>query len=716
MSHRAKPKRPEPLAARSTKISAGSTLASSSPRAKDRAGWALLLIVVVTVLAYLPAIRGGLLWDDDGHVTRPELRSLDGLRRIWFELGATQQYYPLLHSAFWLEYKLWGDNTIGYHFANVLQHAAAACLVYAVLLRLKVPGALLAAAIFAVHPIEVESVAWISEQKNTLSALFYLTAMLAYLRFDESRLTKERGGRVGESANKWYASALVLFVLGLLTKTVTATLPAALLVIFWWRRGVLSWRRDVLPLAPFFLLGAAAGSLTAWVERTLIGAEGAAYELTFLQRGLIAGRAIWFYLAKILWPSNLVFIYPRWNVNPAEWWQWLFPLATLAALGVLWTIRGRWRAPLAGALFFAGTLLPALGFLNVYPFVFSFIADHFQYLAGLGFIALVAAGLSRAIDLLPPAARPAGNIACAGLVVWLAVLTMFQSSIYGNVETLYRTTIRRNPECWMAYNNLAAYLTDHDRDDEAEPLYREAIRLRPEYPEALMNLGVHLAAVGRPQDAISLYERALAARPDYAEAELNWGNALVDLKRPQQAIEHFQAAVRLKPELAMPHYNWANTLRDLGDESGAVTQYQESLRLKPDFVEAHFNLGLVFAKSDRLPEAIEQFQAAVRLRPEYADAHHNLGVALTNSDRDPDAVEQFEEALRLDAHHFGALTNLTKAYARLQKPQQAMATAQKALGLARSAGQDDLAQKIEAWLANYRSQQAKGEPPAAAQP
>src|SRR3954452_21514340 len=242
---------------------------------------ALLLILIVTFLVYLPATNGRPIWDDDSHITKSELQSLHGLSRIWFELGATQQYYPLLHSAFWLEHKLWGDSVVGYHLMNVLWHVISVTLLYLVLRRLKVPGALLAAAIFAVHPVIVQSVAWISEQTNTLSAVFYLSAMLVYLKFDES------------NQGSLYLIAVGLFVLGLLTKTVTATLPAALLVIFWWQRGTLSWKRDVLPLIPFFVLGAAAGALTAWVERKLIGAEGAAFEISFLDRGLLAGRAIW---------------------------------------------------------------------------------------------------------------------------------------------------------------------------------------------------------------------------------------------------------------------------------------------------------------------------------------------------------------------------------------------------------------------------------------
>jgi protein O-mannosyl-transferase len=278
-----------------------------NPRFQLNVFWLALLLGGATLIAYFPAIHGGFLWDDDAHVTRPELRSVHGLWRIWFDLGATQQYYPLLHSAFWLEDKLWGEAAVGYHLLNILQHASAAFLLLLILRRLEIPGAFLAAALFALHPVHVESVAWITEQKNTLSAVFYLGAMLAYLRFDEERRTS------------LYALALGLFVLGLLSKTVVATLPGALLVIFWWRHGRLSWQRDCVPLIPWFALGAAAGLLTAWVERRFIGAEGMAFDFTFLQRALLAGRVIWFYLSKLFWPVDLMFIYPRWEVNPALW-------------------------------------------------------------------------------------------------------------------------------------------------------------------------------------------------------------------------------------------------------------------------------------------------------------------------------------------------------------------------------------------------------------
>ena len=325
-----------------------------------------LLLIAATFIAYQPVWHAGFVWDDDAHVTRPILRSLHGLWRIWFEPGATQQFYPFLYSAFWVEHRWWGDSAAGYHLANVALHAAVACLLHRVLRRLAVPGAFLAAAVFALHPVCVESVAWISEQKNTLSAVFYLSAALAYLRFDRER-------KAG-----WFAAGLGLFALAVLSKSVTATLPAALLVVFWWKRGQLSWKRDGLPLVPWFVLGAGAGAMTAWMERTHVGASGAAYALGGAERFLVAGRAVWFYLAKIFWPVDLVFVYPHWTVDVRELWQAVFPATALAAVAALFALRKRFRGPLATALLFGGTLFPALGFINVFPFLYSYVADHFQ--------------------------------------------------------------------------------------------------------------------------------------------------------------------------------------------------------------------------------------------------------------------------------------------------------------------------------------------------
>jgi protein O-mannosyl-transferase len=349
-----------------------------------------LALFVITTLVYMPVWNGQPIWDDNGHLTKPELQSVAGLKRIWIEPGATQQYYPLVHTFFWIAHRLWGNWPYGYHFLSILLHVLSAMLMLRILRQLEIPGARLATALFALHPIQVESVAWISELKNTLSGVFYLSAGLIYLRF--------RSQTNGRRQSTLYAFALGLFVLGLLSKSVIATLPAALLVVFWWKRGELSWKGDFIPLIPFFAFGAASGAVTALVERKFIGAEGADFEFSVLERVLIAGRAFWFYLGKLVWPKDLIFIYPRWHINQTVWWQYLFPLAALGLLLALWLLRRRWRGPLAAFLLYGGTLFPALGFVNVYPFLYSFVADHFQYLACVAPLTLAAAVIATSIS------------------------------------------------------------------------------------------------------------------------------------------------------------------------------------------------------------------------------------------------------------------------------------------------------------------------------
>src|SRR5438270_3445206 len=297
-----------------------------------------LALIAVTALTYLPAWKGKPIWDDNRHITQPALRSWQGLADIWTQVGATQQYYPLVHSIFWVEQKLWGDSVLGYHLVNILFHALGAVFLLQILLRLKVPGAWLAAGLFALHPVQVESVAWISEIKNTLSGLFFFCSILAYLNFDQNR------SRVA------YFGSFAFFLLGLMCKTVIAPLPAIILVVLWWRRGRLRLRGDVVPLLPFFGLGIGTGLFTVWVERIFVGAQGSAFTLSILQRCLIAARDFWFYLFKLFWPTKLTFIYPRWQISGAVWWQYLFPLTLVLLLGVLWRLRRNFRAPLAATL------------------------------------------------------------------------------------------------------------------------------------------------------------------------------------------------------------------------------------------------------------------------------------------------------------------------------------------------------------------------------
>jgi tetratricopeptide (TPR) repeat protein len=613
-------------------------------------------------------------WDDSSHITGPALASWEGLARIWFHLGATQQYYPLLHSAFWAESRLWGGAMLGYHLTNVALHAISACLVVSIVRRLALPGAWLAGLIFALHPVCVEAVAWVSEQKSTLSGAFYLAAALVYLRFDQTR------------SSRHYLSALLLFALALLSKTVTATLPAALLIVFWWERGRLSFRRDVRPLLAWFALGAAAGLITAWVERVYIGAKGADFALSATERFLLAGRAIWFYASKVVWPGNLIFTYPRWNIDAAIWWQYAFPLGVLVAGLGLGIVARRHRGPLAGFLFFIGTLFPALGFFNVYPFRFSYVADHFQYLASLGIVVPIACGLAMGASRIG-LGKPAMAACAAVLLTVLGMLTWRQSGNYADAETLYRATLARNPASWMAHTNLGVVLAENpSRRPEAIAEYRVALHLKPDdaqthadlgnalaqtpgglaeaiaefqtalrlTPDAVQthdDLGVALSQMpGRLPDAIAEFRTALQLKPDYAEAHDNLGVALTQppMHIPE-AIAEFQAAIATKPDFADARSNLARALEQMpGRLLDAITQFQAALRLNPDDAQAHNDLGIDLAQlPGRFPEAIAEFQAALRIQPDYPEARENLANALVQvPGRLEEAIAEYQTALR----------------------------------------------------------------------
>jgi tetratricopeptide (TPR) repeat protein len=562
------------------------------------------LLLCATLAAYLPALRGALLWDDIMHVTREDLRSLHGLWRIWFDLGATQQYYPLLHGAFWLEYRLWGDAVLGYHLTNVVLHALAACLVVRIVRRLSLPGAWLAGFVFALHPVCVDAVAWITEQKSTLSGVFYLAAALTYLHFDRTRRKSQ------------YFAALGLFVLALMSKSVTATLPAALLVVFWWRRGRIAWKRDVLPLIPWFAVGIPAGIFTAWVESNprFIGAQGTEYALTLPQRLLLAGRVPWFYAWKALWPSDLMFFYPRWKIDSGDWLQYLFPLATAALMVALGWLARKNRGPLAGFLFFAGTLVPVLGFLNVYPFRYSYVADHFQYLAILGIIVPAAAGLMVLAARISPG-RIAAIALSALLLATLGAATWRHSGLYRDQETLFRDNLRGNPGSPEVHNDLGVALMRLERAAEAAPEFQAAVRLRPDSATFHNNLGLALASMLRWPDAIAEYQTALRLDPKYEAAHLNLGIAYARTPgRQSDAIAEYREALRLKPDYALAHCELGNSLQKMGRLEEALAEYRISLRIDPAALEPRYELAYSLAQiPGRVPEAIAECREILRV-------------------------------------------------------------------------------------------------------
>lgn len=623
-----------------------------SPAAVVRGPWpdvaGFVLLLVATALAYGPSLAGGFLWDDAGHVTAPALQSWSGLLRIWFEPGATQQYYPLLHSAFWLEHRLWGDATLGYHLVNVLWHALAATLFAVLLRRLEIRGAWLAAAVFALHPVAVESVAWISEQKNTLSLVFALAAALAWLRYEENRTARA------------YAVAALWFVAALLTKTVTATLPAALLVLAWWRRGRISWREEVIPLLPWFAVGLLAGLGTAWMETAQIGASGSDFALGPLERLLLAGRVVWFYVAKLVCPLDLAFFYSRWTIDVGQWWEWLYLLAALALLGGLTWHARRSRGPLAAALLFGGLLFPVLGFVNVYPFVFSYVADHFQYHASLALIAFLTAA---AVAGWERAGWPRGSgvAVAAGVLALAGGLTWRQSANYRDVITLYRATLATTPDSWVAHLNLGTALDDAGSPQDALPHLQRASALKPDSAEALNSLASALNRLGRPAEARPLAERAVQLKPRFAAAHNTLGIALLGLAQPDAGIAALRRAVEIDPHHVPTRVNLGWALANSGRATEALTQLDQARRTDPANSDAELKTALVYAMARRLPEALPHAQRAVELQPDNSNLRFVLGSLLLELGRAAAAAEQFEEALALEPGHRGAAEGLERA-------------------------------------------------------
>ncbi len=642
-----------------------------------------LAIVAMTWAAYWPALHAGFIWDDDYYVTHnPTLRDADGLRRIWFDVGATPQYYPLVHTTFWIEFHLWGLWPGGYHAVNVALHALVALLIWRVLLMLGAPGAWWVAAIFAVHPVQVESVAWVTERKNVLSATFYFASMLLLIRamISEPRASARAElpeemvpptadntvARPGRSAI-CYAAAFILFVLALLSKTVTCTLPAAMLLILWWKHGRLT-RGDLARLAPMFAVGIAFGLMTARMEADTVGAVGDEWDHTFIERCLIAGNAVVFYASKLLWPATLTFFYPRWQIDADRAVLYMAPVVVMATLTMLWLSRRRWgKAPLVAALCFVGTLFPALGFIDVYPMRYSYVADHFQYHASAYLIALLTAAACIALargqhgrgeprasacaEATAPGRRcHVGSVAVGTIVLAvLSLRTWQQCHVYMNLETLWRDTLAMNPAAWMAHNNLGSMLHARGDIDEAVGHYEAALRLRPDDPEAHYNLGRARMAQEQFDSAIAHFLAVMRQRPDHARASYNLGLALRRVGRTEEAIEPYRRAIEIEPQFAEAHYALGIALRSLDRTEEAIAAYRAAVAVDSGFAEAHNNLAAALVAVGRSDEALEHYRAAVALRPGFGAAHRNLADLLAMRGAPSEAIEHYRAALQTDA-------------------------------------------------------------------
>ena len=615
-----------------------------------------LVLVAMTALAYGPVMRAGFVWDDDSHIDQNlTLRTAGGLHDIWLRPGATLQHYPLTFTVWWACYHLWGAHPTGYHVITLVLHIAVSLALWRVLLRLEVPGAWLGAMLFALHPVNVMSVAWATELKNTLSGLLALGSCWSYLRFTEA------------APRRWgfYATSLVLFVLALLAKTAVGFLPATLLLIAWWKQDRVRMR-DVLAVAPMVICALATGFITLYVEHHSGGAVGPQFAIPYVERVLISGRSFWFYLGKLCVPYPLIFIYERFTIDAKDAAQWLYPAATAALLVGLYALRHRIGkgAFVAAAHFYLGT--SALIFVVVtYMTRFTFVADHWQYFGAMSAAALGGVGAFRLVSRATGAGRVAAVAVVALGLTTLGAATRHQTADYRDAETLYRATLARNPRCWMACYNLAAIMTRTGRNGEAMALLEEALRLRPNYGEAHLNLGIALATAGQPDAAIEQFTEAMRAVPELgAKAQFNIGNVLTGTGRIDAAVGHYEDALRLDRTAADVHNNLANALFRLGRFPEAIGHYQQALRIKPDLAEARTNVRrmcLTLAAGEPSAEAIDCFRNALELDPGSADAHNDLGVALARAKRVPEAREQFQEAVRIQPDFEEARDNLERA-------------------------------------------------------
>lgn len=677
-----------------------------------------LAIVLMVFLAYGPAIGGGYIWDDDFHLTENEnLKDAAGLKRIWSSTASI--YYPLVLTTFWGMRQVFGLEPLAYHFLNVALHILNALMLWAVFRRLRVRGAWLGAALFAIHPIQVDTAAWVTEIKNTQSTFFLLLSMLAFLRWN--RASEDDGGWSGAA---WLGVSTLLFIPALLSKTSTVMYPVVLVVCLWWLHG--RWRlRWTAVVAPFFVLSGLAAAWTVWGHNVYAGVHGGEWSETLVERVLIAGRIIWFYIGKIVWPQPLIFIYPRFEVDPARALDWLPVVLVVVALGVMiWKHRSWGRPALAAALCYGANLFPVLWFFSGYFTRYSYVADHFQYLAGMSVFALIGALVwNGPADPLKEWSRlsTASRARAAGAGLLLAVccvLTWSHARAYHDAEALWRDNLKKNPDAWLAHYHLAQLLVDTDRLEEALPHYRTALEQKPSEEYIRVNFAIALASAGKLDEAIELYREALKQNPANVIAQINLADAYAMKGDMDEAIAQYEKAIEQDPQNADVQMNLGVTLAGLKRFGEAEKHLAEAARLEPEWVEAQFNLALVLSDAGKSREAAEQFRRVIGLRPDLLEASNQLAwILATDAD---DSVRDGDEALRLAEQvcertgrkHPGYLKTLAAAQAETGDFAKARETAAEALKRARALKADSLAEEIAAQLKVYENDQPVRKPAA----
>ena len=613
--------------------------------------WPEAAVFAMAVIVYLPALLWGeFIWDDVIMTDATAVKDSGGLWQIWLNpteaISGEGHYWPLVYSTFWLENRIWGFWPNGYHAVNVLLHAVNSVLVLCIARRLAIPGAILVAALFAVHPLHVESVAWVIERKDVLSGLFYLASVLTWFRF-----VKRPGWRD-------YFLVIVFFSAGLLSKSVVVTLPMALLIWHWWRENRIT-QLDLVRLAPLFAVGLA-----------ITGADLAFYQsrepldlgYSLFERTVIAAHAFWFYVGKLFWPFDLAIIYPFWDhSNPFEW---LYVGAIAATAGGMWIMRRRWgRGPIACFLFFAVTLSPALGFIDYGYMQYSFVADRFQYLAGIGVIAL-------AVGTLVPAVNALGKMTGVPHVphrsaqfIALVVIGVYswqswqQTRLYRDNVTLNSHIIAQNPVAKNAHLNLSAALAIQENFNDALAAIEIAVQLDPDSYMVQSNLGLLLVEFGRYDEALAAASRAIEIDPKGDNVFLNHSKVLISMGRLVDAEESLRRANQAEPGRFDILQNLGESLRLQKKYEEAVAVFDEALKIMPESALTHAARGVALHQIGRYIDSVSAIERVLDLAPELPQAASLLemsGQALMEVGLPEKALEYFEKALSLDPTLTGA--------------------------------------------------------------
>ena len=626
---------------------------------------AALALCLLAGVCYLPAMLwGGLIWDDFIWSQSQAVPEWSGLGTIWSWPSRIYQeahYWPLTYTTFWLEHKIWGLAPAGYHVVNVLLHLLNSLLVWRLLLRLAVPGAWVVAAVFAVHPLHVESVAWIIERKDVLSAILYLAAVLVWLRF----LEQPRPWR--------YGLALLLFAAGLLSKSIVVTLPAALLILQWWKEGRITVR-DLRRLAPFFLTA----MLITAVDLSSVGSRHAFLDYSLAERMLVASRALWFYAGKLVCPTDLAVIYPQWDIGLGDPWAWLYLAGATALAATSWFMRHRiGRGPLAGALFFAVTLSPVLGFVNHGYMIFSLVADRFQYLAGIGVIAVLIGAAVHGAGRLPSRLKSGATGLLVVVVALLGTMTWRQAGIYRNDVTYFSHIVSLNPEARNAHYNLSDALAKAGRREEAlakariaEEILRRALEIDPNHKNTRYYIAEILRLQSRDEEALEAYRAVLEIDPRYAPAHAYMGYVLLQLHRYAEAIKPLNKALILikaaptltsnLPTAGLLHALLGKASWGLGRLQAGDEYFRRALELDPHNMQTIEYVAAAHFRQKRYQETLDLYRTLLEIDPDRAATHADIGATLHFLGQSEEAIRSLERALALDPTLDSARTNLEK--------------------------------------------------------